>query len=228
MKIKYMIATLAVAASVGAFTVAGVEDASARTKPEPLICPPGETFVPDGFGGGWCVPLPRKKCWWTCPRELGVVANVGAFAFPTADDASARMIGETVPSAGWCLPGEVFIRIRDGSGGGICVPPAKCWWTCPRKSSAQSTPESSMNATGRKAGGEQMEDLPLAPPKCWWTCPRKSSGQGTGGIADATTAPEEPVAPPTANDPTDAPKPEAAPSPLPARTATEPMSASQD
>src|SRR5215218_9754260 len=79
-----------------------------------------------------------------------------------------------------------------------------------------------------EGGGEQMEDLPLAPPKCWWTCPRKSSGQGTGGIADATTAPEEPVAPPTANDPTDAPKPEAAPSPLPARTATEPMSASQD
>ena len=53
MKLNHMIATLAVAASVGAFTFAGADDASARKAGGSVI---------------EYLPVPVEKCWWTCPR----------------------------------------------------------------------------------------------------------------------------------------------------------------
>jgi len=64
MNTKPMIAALAVAASLGAFSYADPGDASALAPPRPNVCPEGHIWIQPIVGPGKCVdyrPKPKPK-----------------------------------------------------------------------------------------------------------------------------------------------------------------------
>jgi hypothetical protein len=65
---------------------------------------------------------------------LAVASSVGGLALMPAGAANAAGTGAP-PNP--CSPDGVFVPDRDGSIAGVCkYPKKKCWWTCPRKTSA--------------------------------------------------------------------------------------------
>jgi hypothetical protein len=83
MRIRHMLATVAVAGSVGGAALASAAPVNAAGTGGAWVpgpqgpCSPGGIFHPDpGWPGtsGWC-EYPKKKCWWTCPPATSAEAQ---------------------------------------------------------------------------------------------------------------------------------------------------------